>query len=151
MNQEEFKQIILKAINNEIEAYAYYTSVAETARDKSIKDLFSNLAGEESKHKITLEGFFKKAPEKFHFAGSKDYRITDSIDTPAFSKDMKPIDGILLAIKKELEAMQMYTQLASVSSDKDHKNIFLELVSMERGHKNRLEDIYTNMAFPEVW
>ncbi|HOI14315.1 MAG TPA: ferritin, partial [Methanoculleus sp.] len=22
---------------------------------------------------------------------------------------------------------------------------------MERGHKARLEDIYTNMAFPEAW
>lgn len=151
MNQEEFKQIISKAIENEIEAYTYYTSVAEKASDKSIKELFGDLAGEESKHKITLEGFLKKAPEKFHFAASKDYKVTDKIDTPAFTKNMKPVDGIVLAIKKELEAMQMYTQLANVSSDEGQKNTFLELASMERGHKNRLEDIYTNMAFPEIW
>jgi rubrerythrin len=31
------------------------------------------------------------------------------------------------------------------------KKIFLELASMERGHKSKLKDIYTNMAFPEVW
>ena len=151
MNQEEFKQIISKAISNEIEAYTYYTAIAEKARDKSIKDIFGDLAEEESKHRIILEGFLKKTPEKFHFAESKDYRVTDNIDTPAFSPDMKLIDGIVLAIKKELEAMQMYTQLANVSADEGHKNTFLELASMERGHKNRLEDIYTNMAFPEVW
>ncbi len=151
MNQEEFKQIISKAINNEIEAHTYYTSVAEKASDKSIKDLFLDLAGEESKHKITLEGFMKKAPEKFHFADSKDYKVTDNVNTPPFSADMKPVDGIVLAIKKELEAMQMYTQLANVSSDEGQKNTFRELASMERGHKSRLEDIYTNMAFPEVW
>jgi rubrerythrin len=64
---------------------------------------------------------------------------------------MKPIEGLVIAIKKELEAMQMYTQLANISSDEAQKNVFVELASMERGHKNRLEDIYTNMAFPEAW
>ena len=65
--------------------------------------------------------------------------------------DLKPLDGLVIAIKKELEAMQMYTQLAKTSTDAEQKNIFIELASMERGHKSRLEDIYTNMAFPEVW
>ena len=65
--------------------------------------------------------------------------------------DLKPLDGLVIAIKKELEAMQMYTQLANTSTDAEQKNIFIELASMERGHKSRLEDIYTNMAFPEVW
>jgi rubrerythrin len=58
---------------------------------------------------------------------------------------------LVIAIKKELEAMQMYTQLAKASADTAQKNIFLELASMERGHKSKLEDLYTNMAFPEVW
>ncbi len=53
--------------------------------------------------------------------------------------------------KKELEAMQLYTQLATRSADPEQKRVFTELASMERGHKARLEDIYTNMAFPEVW
>jgi rubrerythrin len=47
--------------------------------------------------------------------------------------------------------MQMYTQLANVSADEAQKKIFLELATMERGHKSKLEDIYTNMAFSEVW
>jgi len=64
---------------------------------------------------------------------------------------MKPTDGIALAIRKELDAMQMYTQLARVSSDSGEKQTFLELAKMEKNHKTRLEDIYTNMAFPEVW
>jgi rubrerythrin len=58
---------------------------------------------------------------------------------------------LVIGIKKELEVMQMYTQLESVSSDEEQENLFTELSSMERGHKSRLEDICTNMAFPEVW
>jgi rubrerythrin len=58
---------------------------------------------------------------------------------------------MVITIKKELEAMQMYTQLANTSTDTTQENIFTELASMELGHKSRLEDIYTNMPFPEVW
>ena len=47
--------------------------------------------------------------------------------------------------------MSMYTQLANASTDASQKKLFADLASMERGHKARLEDIYTNMAFPEVW
>ena len=86
-----------------------------------------------------------------HFSESKDYKIVDSLPTPPLTVDLKPIEGLVIAIKNELEAMQMYTQLANASTDAVQKNIFLELASMERGHKSRLEDIYTNMAFPEVW
>jgi rubrerythrin len=151
MNQDEFKKIISRAVDGEIEAYTYYHMVSEKARDKSIKDLFGELAGEEAKHKVTLEAFLTKAPEKLHFAKSRDYKVADAIPTPSLTPDLKPIDGILIAIKKELEAMQMYTQLANINSDEGQKNLFMELASMERGHKSRLEDIYTNMAFPEVW
>lgn len=63
----------------------------------------------------------------------------------------KPLEGIVIAIRKELEAMQMYTQLASLSTDEEQKMVFNQLANMERNHKARLEDIYTNMAFPEAW
>ena len=151
MNQDEFKKIMLQAIDNEMEAYTFYRTVSDKAKDKKLKDLFDELAKDEAKHKLTLEGFLTKAPEKLHFSTSQDYKVADVIPTPPLTPDLKPIDGIVIAIKKELEAMQMYTQLANTSMDEDQKNIFLELASMERGHKSRLEDIYTNMAFPEVW
>ena len=60
-------------------------------------------------------------------------------------------NSLVIAIKKELEAMQMYTQLAQASSDNEQQLLFSQLANMERSHKTRLEDIYTNMAFPEVW
>jgi rubrerythrin len=47
--------------------------------------------------------------------------------------------------------MQMYTQLATLSIDAEQELLFSQLASMERGHKARLEDLYTEMSFPEVW
>jgi rubrerythrin len=45
----------------------------------------------------------------------------------------------------------MYSRLARVSADAEQKMVFEQLANMEKGHKARLEDIYTNMAYPEVW
>ncbi len=151
MTYDDYKKIISRAIDGEIEAHTFYRAVSDKAKDKNLKDLFRELAGDEEKHKLTLEGFLKQAPEKLHFLTSQDYKVVDGLPTPALTADLKPLDGLVIAIKKELEAMQMYTQLANTSTDEGQKTIFTELASMERGHKSRLEDIYTNMAFPEVW
>ena len=151
MNKEEYKKIISLAIEREVEANAFYRAVSGKAKDKSIKSIFNSLAEEELQHQRTLEEFLANTPEKMHFSESKDYKIVDALVTPQLTADLKPVEGLIIAIKNELEAMQMYTQLANASTDSAQKNIFLELASMERGHKNKLEDIYTNMAFPEVW
>jgi len=151
MSPDEFKKIISKAIGEEVAAFEFYNGVSEKTKDKNLKDLFKELAVEEGKHKRTLEGFLAMPPEKFHFAPARDYKVADSVPTPPLTLELKPIEGLVIAIKKELEAMQVYTQLANTSADEAQKKIFLELASMERQHKARLEDIYTNMAFPEVW
>jgi len=92
-----------------------------------------------------------EGPGSLHVEEAQDYKIADTLESPPLSASLKPINGITLAIRKELDAMQMYTQLSQVAGDPEEKKTFLELAKMERGHKARLEDIYTNMAFPEVW
>ncbi len=151
MNQDEYRKIISRAIELEVEAYAFYRAVSDKAKDENIKSVFNDLAQEEQGHKRTLENFLARKPEEMRFVESRDYKIVDVLPTPPLTMNIKPVEGIVIAIKNELEAMQMYTQLANASGDEAQKKIFLELASMERGHKSKLEDIYTNMAFPEVW
>jgi rubrerythrin len=88
---------------------------------------------------------------KMHFDAKKDFKVVNAMPSPPLSADMKPLDGLVVAIKKELEAMQMYSQLAALSTETEQKFLFTQLANMESGHKARLEDLYTNMAFPEVW
>lgn len=151
MNQEEYNKIIKLAIDREVEAYAFYKSVADKVKDPNMKKMFTELAGDETGHRNLLQGYLEKGHKELHFSASKDYKVADMLPSPPLTADMKPLEGLVIAIKKELEAMQMYTQLASMSDDAAQKKIFTELASMERGHKSRLEDIYTNMAFPEAW
>lgn len=151
MNQEEYNKIIKLAIDREVEAYAFYKSVADKVKDPNMKKLFTELAGDETGHRNLLQGYLEKGHKELHFSASKDYKVADALPSPPLTADLKPLEGLVIAIKKELEAMQMYTQLANISDDAPQKKIFTELASMERGHKSRLEDIYTNMAFPEAW
>ncbi len=151
MTPEDAKQIISDAIDDEVEAYTYYKNVSKRANDPALRNLFGELAGEEKKHRELLQQFLTKDIADFHFQASKDYKVADTLQTPKLTDDLTPKDGIVIAIKKEQAAMDQYTELATLSTDAEQERLFAELASMERGHKARLEDIYTNMAFPEVW
>ncbi|MDD1683666.1 MAG: ferritin family protein [Methanoregula sp.] len=151
MKAEDAKKIISTAIDREVEAYTFYRGIADKVKDAALKSLFAELAGEEQKHREFLQGMLTKDIAKMKFDASHDYKVADALPSPPLSVSMKPIEGIVVAIKKELEAMQMYTQLAALAKDNETQLLFSQLANMERGHKARLEDIYTNMAFPEVW
>jgi rubrerythrin len=151
MKTEDAKKIIETAIKKEIEAYTFYHGVANKAKNPMLKDLFTELAGEEKKHREFLQEMLTKDIAKMKFDPSHDYKVGDNLPTPDLNVGMKPLEGLIVAIKKELEAMQMYTQLAKLAKDTETQLLFSQLANMERGHKARLEDIYTNMAFPEAW
>ncbi len=151
MKTEEFKQILLKAIDREVDSYALYTALADKVKDSALKGTFRELAQEETYHRKTLQEYLSGSKKVLKFDEVKDYKLSELIESPAPSSDMKPLDGLKLAIKKEEEAMQMYEKLADASADPDQKKIFTELAKMERGHKARLEDLYTNSAFVEAW
>jgi len=151
MKVEDFQKIITDAIDSEVESYTFYKSVSERVKDANLKSLFLELAEDEKGHREYLQGLLLRGAKEMHFAAVSDYKVTDAIEEPALSVDMKPLDGLILAIKKELHAAQMYTRLAGASADAGQKMIFEQLANMEKGHKARLEDIYTNMAYPEAW
>lgn len=151
MKAEDFKKIISTAIDREVEAYTFYKSVADKAKDKNLKSLFAELAGEEKKHREFLQDFLAKEGKAMKFDTGVDYKVGDALPSPPITPDLSPLEGLVLAIKKELEAMQMYTRLATASADPQQQMLFNGLANMERSHKARLEDIYTNMAFPEKW
>lgn len=151
MKTEEFKKIILNAIDREVDSYAFYTALVGKVTNAALKDTFKELAHEETMHRKTLQEYLSGTKKEMKFDEVKDYKLSKLIDSPAPSSEMKPLDGLKLAVKKEEEAMEMYEKLAEASTDPDQKKIFTELAKMERGHKARLEDLYTNSAFVEAW
>jgi len=151
MKPEEYRKTIQNAIAKEVESYVFYRSIEEKVKDKALKSTFRELAGEETKHREFLEGLLVKPMKELRFDETKDYKVSKTIERPDVTIDMKPIDGLKLAIKKEEDAMELYQGLSAASKDADMKKMFDSLAKMETSHKVRLEDIYTNQAFPEAW
>ncbi len=150
MKADEYKRIISMAIEDEIEAYDFYTAVGEKVADPNLKTVFKALADEEKKHRNFLQGLLSQG-KPLAFDEAKDYKISETVEKPKLSMSMKPADAIALAMKNEEEAMNMYSDLAKFSVDKEQKSMFESLARMEQGHKVKLEDTFTNIAFPEVW
>ncbi len=151
MSSEVFKKILGMAIENEIEAAEFYQGVYDQTGDASLKSIFGELAQEERKHREMLEGFLKNEGQRMRFKAGADYNVASTIEMPRLSMEMKPVEAIALAVKKEEDAMLMYQEFANASDDAEQKEIFENLVRMEKSHKINLEELYTNMAFPEVW
>jgi len=116
MDIEAYRKILSLAITREVDSYTFYRGVADKVNDPNLKKLFLELAGDETKHRGILTGFLAKPPKSLKFDASRDYKVAESLKTPDLSPNLKPIEGIIIAIRKELEAMQIYTQLASHST-----------------------------------
>lgn len=151
MNRSEFNDILDYAINEEVLSYEFYTEAAGKVEDEALKDTFTDLAKEELDHKKFLEDFKDSHSETIDLKESVDYKIADTIDKPELTTDMSFSDAIALAIKREDEAMEMYQSLADATVEDDKKSVFIGLKNMEQMHKTRLEDIYVNVGYREVW
>lgn len=146
-----YKEILKMAIQNEVEAFEFYRDAAVKMKDPAMKRAFQELADEEAGHKALLEGYLQNDMKEMKFTEEADYKVAETVEAQVLSVDMPFKDAIALAMKKEQEAMEMYQQFACASEEGKQKETFLELAKMELGHKARLEDIYTNVAFVEVW
>jgi rubrerythrin len=146
-----YKKILETAVGNEVEAYEFYINAAKKLTDANLKAIFTELAEEEMKHKHLLEGYLKNEKLEMNFHAGADYKVSEMVELPKLTPQMSFTDGVALAMKKEEEAMEMYKQFASASSDPAQKNAFEQLAIMEQGHKTKLEGLYTNSAYIEAW
>ncbi|MBF0210745.1 MAG: ferritin family protein [Desulfamplus sp.] len=146
-----YKEIIDYAIEREIEAETFYKEIAQKVSKPILKEMFSNFAAEENKHQQILKGVAENREAQLNFKSSSDYGISESVVKPQVSDDMTLADVFAIAMKNEERAMKMYQYLANDSSSDSVKQIFQELATMEQGHKFKMEQSYTDVAYAEAW
>lgn len=151
MTPTDYREILRTAIQKEKGAAAFYRNLAERMTDAALRQLFDELSREELTHEATLQGYLADESVAMQFDEAHDYGIAKTIDQPDPSPDMTPAAALALAVKNEEAAMKGYLALAEASSDARAKATFQALATMERGHKARLEELYTNIAYAEAW
>lgn len=144
MPTKKIQQIILQAIASELEAYDYYSFLAQQMQDQESVKICQCLAEEEWQHREALQRLLEQGLTAI-FEAAQDFPLNDLQPAPKLSAEMKPAEALQLAIQKEIEAARDYTILAQLSKKADQKELFQRLAAMEQGHKVYLEKIYRKM------
>ncbi len=137
------------AIRNEEEAADFYTELAGRMDRPRMKAIFLDFAREERGHKAKLlaikEGR-KLLPAKERILDLKigDYLVEEA---PNAVEDYQ--GALVVAMKAEKKAFQLYTDLAEATDDEELREILLGLAQEEAKHKLRFEIEYDDHVLRE--
>lgn len=157
---KSFEEIIAFAIGRESQAADFYQISAAKSEKPATKSMFNELAAEEMKHKNLLEKLTLEQLGSFKSSKIDNLGMSSIIQDAQFSSDMEYPAALRMAIKKEEEAIQLYSVLAeqalkappecSNTSNKDQiKQLFDFLVEQEKQHKNQLEVEYNDVVLKD--
>jgi len=137
------------AITNEIAAYNFYTNLAAKTDNTDMKKVFLDFAIEEQVHKKHLETIKKSGTFNISDKKITDLKIAETAVDVEPTPNMKYKDILVLAMKKEKRAFQLYTDLANAASEPTAKQLFLSLAQQEAKHKLRFELEYDDIILKE--
>jgi len=137
------------AIAREEEAVQFYTDLAGSVEKTWMKKIFEQFAGEERGHAAKLQGI--KDGKRLMPAEKKiqDLKIGDYLVADEPSPSMSYQDALILAMKKEKKAYQLYNKLAETVEDDSLKETFFALAQEEAKHKLRFEVEYDEQVLTE--
>ncbi|MBL7126192.1 MAG: ferritin family protein [Dehalococcoidales bacterium] len=150
--QLSLRDVLGKAIQKEIEAQRLYIGLSQKVKDESAITAFKDLSRQELGHQNLLESYLRgEVKEGALDAGhAVDYKIAEQLDQPELSPDMKLGDVFLLAAGREKTAHDIYTSLSQIHPAGEAKKLLEKLAAQELEHKQRIESLYTEVAFPQT-
>lgn len=142
MDTVRFREIIDFAIEKEQEAIDAYTTASEMVKRSNVREMLLGLAKQEEGHKKRLQGVEPGKVSGAHIENVPDLKIADYTDNAEITSKMDYQDVLVVAMKREEKAHNLYTALASNTSDEDLKKLFEVLAQEEARHKLALEKEY---------
>ena len=148
---KQLSYLIDLAISKEEQSYNFYMSLHERVNDSKIRETLKFLAEEEVKHKEFLIAYRKgNYPGSLNMDAVVDYRIAEHIEKPELKKDMNTQDIYLVAAHNELNSYNFYKGLSDMQPSGEVKDMLLKMANEELKHKEKVEYLYSNTAFPQT-
>ena len=146
----ELDAIIKSAIIQEELSHEFYLRMANLVSHADTKDLFQYLAKEELEHKHFLESCF--TPKGCTLAGeAHNAHLAELLKAPAITEVMSPKEALVVAMKREEGSHRFYQTLAGLQPPGEVRAFLEKMAQVELSHKEKMEYLYDNVAFPEVW
>ena len=146
------EEILEKAIEKEIEAQELYSRLQETIENEAAQNILKQLTKVEKKHEELLRRYqYGELGEGALDAGhALDYRIAEHLEQPEISPEMKLDEVLLLAANREKDSYEFYIVLAGAHPMGQVKTLLEDLASQELEHKQKVEYLYSEVAFPQT-
>ena len=152
MKKLSITEVFDKAIKLEEAAYKFYVDIANIVEDDASKYTLNFLAEEELKHKKILQKYKSGGFSEGSLALDTvvDGKIVEAFGVPEIKKGMAHKDIFLVAAEKEKASHEFYEGLAHMHPEGELKNLFLKFANEELKHKEKVEYLYCNAAFPQT-
>jgi rubrerythrin len=143
-----FAEVISFAVMREEESHEFYRDLAEKTTDPFLKPLFADFAREELQHKKMLLTIDADALDKMFekiVKNQDDLGIAKKVENVKPDPQMAFGDALILAMKREDKAFELYSLLAEISEDDDLSILFLGLAREEEQHRTKIEQTYKSL------
>ena len=152
MTGKNLTALIDMAIQREVEAYDFYMEILEKLSDAAIKETLLFIAGEEKKHRAFLESYRQGRYDlkAFRMADVTYYKIAEHENEPDVRENMPKEHVFLIAAHRELRSHNFYRELAEAHPEGEAKGMLLKMANEELKHKEKMEYLYANTAFPQT-
>lgn len=146
------KEVLDKAIQREIESQRLYTDLGSKVTDEAAKDAFRELHQQEVGHQQVLEKYQRGELKGGALNPGQviDYKLAQHLDQPETSPNMTLKDTFLLAANREKASHEFYLGLAVIHPRGKVRILIEDLATQELAHKQRVEFLYTEVAFPQT-
>jgi len=135
-------QILDFAIEKEEAAAQFYRGLAAKMGQQHMGEVFESFAREELEHKAKLLAVRHGNMTLLDDQRITDLKIGDHLVEIVLSPDLDYKQALIVAMKAEKAAFQLYQGLASSTDDANLKGILLTLAKEEARHKLRFEIEY---------
>ena len=144
--------VLKKGIQREIESQRLYTDLSLRMNNPAAKDVLVKLVKEERRHQDILERYLRGEIKEGMLSRDQviDYKIAEHLDQPEITPEMKLKDVFLLAANREKMSHEFYLSLAEIHPPGQVRRLLEELAAQELGHKQKVEFLYTEVAFPQT-
>jgi rubrerythrin len=144
--------LIDTAIRREEDAYAFYMGIHGQVKEPAVREAIAWIAGEEQKHKAFLvkyrQGGFGAGG--LRLSDVAYYKIAEHQNEPEVKEDMNSAEVYLVAAHRELRSYHFYTALANQHAAGEASDMLLKMANEELKHKEKMEYLYSNTAFPQT-
>lgn len=146
----EMEAIIKSAIAQEELSHAFYQRLAGLVSHQETKDILEFLAKDELEHKAFLQSCF--TPQGCKLVGeAQNVHLAEMLAAPAISGDLSPKEALVIAMKREEGSYRFYQTLAGLQPPGEIQAFLEKMAKVELKHKEKVEYLYDNAAFPEIW